>query len=50
MNLSEKKKWTHRYREQTCFCRGGMKWELGVYTEQITRSLGIAEGNTVNIL
>ena len=35
MNLSEEKKQTHRYREQTCGCQAGggecgMDWELGM--------------------
>ena len=36
MNLTTKRKQTHRHREQTCACRGGegsgggMDWEFGI--------------------
>ena len=32
MNLSKKRKQTHRHREQTCGCQGGegMDWEFGI--------------------
>ena len=40
MNLSTKKKQTHRYREQTCGCQGG-----GGLGEGWDGNLGLADAN-----
>ena len=38
MNLSTKQKQTHRHRQQTCGCQGGVAWGregLGVWDQQM---------------
>ena len=56
MNLSVKKKQTHRHREQICSCQGGgggMEWEFGVsqckllYIGWINKVLLYSTGNYI---
>ena len=39
MNLSMKKKQTHRHREQTCGCQGGGRDGVGVWGQQMQTSI-----------
>ena len=47
MNLTMKQKQTHRHREQTCGCQGGMDWEFGISRCKLLYIMNKQQGPTV---